>query len=210
MDKDRELPLAHGTAKSNNNITIRVSYSWAKGDDDAAKHPRSDERWKALRNLLQAVGDEAISLASKVDANNKLVIRIGRLRARHGMQLTSTLSLRIKRADILVADIAGDDPSGCNPNVMTEVGIAIGAGLDANGCLFLMKPTSLEAPSDLRGTFWTNYDLGDGKLVDHAGFRAALRTQILELAYAKGLIGSGRGPSVDFIDDPDDGPPARA
>jgi hypothetical protein len=182
-------------------ITIVVSYAWSKGAGSA----RSDKRWTQLRTLLQAVCAEVSSRASKIDPGCTINVSVARLRGRHGMEVLGTILDRIRRADVYVADIAGDSGKACNPNVMIELGMAIATDHGVHGSLFVLKPKDkkLPSPSNLRGVLWTEYERhGDTfKLVDNLGFRAALRSRLLQIGVEKGLINPSK---AAFFEDDDD------
>ena len=100
------------------------------------------------------------------------------------MNLLSTLRDRIARADALVIDLAGH-----NPNVLIEVGIAVALHKVESGGLIILKPKSDPWPSNLQGIVYCNYDKSLRRgLEDQAGFRAALRTRILNVARERRMI----------------------
>jgi hypothetical protein len=164
-------------------IEIFVSYAWTK------EVPiRQDERWKFLRGLIAKVVSECEARVRQSPGEYKPHIRINRLRGRLGMNLLSTLRDRIQRADALVIDIGEN-----NSNVLIEVGIALAMRKSESGALFIVKPTTLRWPSNLQGIMYCNYDESLQKgLEDRAGFGAALRTQILNVARERGMLGSPR------------------
>ena len=100
------------------------------------------------------------------------------------MHLLSTLRERIERADVLVMDLAGG-----NPNVLLEVGMAVAMHKAESGGLIILKPKDEPWPSNLQGIVYCNYDKSLRRgLEDQAGFRAALRTQILNVAKSRGCL----------------------
>jgi hypothetical protein len=102
---------------------------------------------------------------------------------------TSTLRDRIQRAHALVMDLAGG-----NPNVLIEVGMAIAMHKGESGALIILKPKNEPWPSNLQGIVYCNYDksLQQG-LEDQAGFRAALRTRILNVSKDRRMLSSEAG-----------------
>jgi predicted nucleotide-binding protein len=100
------------------------------------------------------------------------------------MNLLTTLQHRIERADVLVMDLAGG-----NPNVLLEVGMAVAMHKAESGALIILKPRNESWPSNLQGIVYCNYDKSLRRgLEDQAGFRAALRTQILKAAKEREMI----------------------
>ena len=100
------------------------------------------------------------------------------------MHLLSTLRVRIGRADALVMDLAGH-----NPNVLIEVGMAVAMRKGVSGALIILKPKNEPWPSNLQGIVYCNYDKSLRRgLEDQAGFHAALRTRILNVAEERGMI----------------------
>jgi predicted nucleotide-binding protein len=105
------------------------------------------------------------------------------------MQLLSTLRDRIERADLLVMDLAGG-----NPNVLLEVGMAVAMRKAESGALIVLKPKNEKWPSNLQGIVYCDYDKSLRRgLEDQAGFRAALRTQILKVAKERRMINAETG-----------------
>lgn len=187
-------------------VQIYVSYAWGKDDGGNLISPRQDEKWKNLRSLLNSVADEVKKRAEKRPGEYALDIRINRLRGRHGSHLLDTLRERINRGDVFVMDIADAEVAGFNPNVMLELGMAIGIGkLEARG-LFVLKPKALKWPSDLLGFMYSEYDpqiatADNPGLVDTPGFRAALKSTIEEIARDRGMIGNAKDISIEIEGD---------
>lgn len=171
-------------------IQVFVSYPWPK-EGEGERKGRRDTRWTELRSLLEAVKKEVETRASRrKPGHRKLDIRINRLRGLHGQNLLSILNERIDRCDVLIADIGNSDCSYFNPNVLLELGMAIGLKkLESRG-VYVFKPKNLPSPSDISGVITTDYTLKAGtlKLEDKRGFTAALRTRLLELAEQRGMI----------------------
>ena len=187
---------------TNNNFPIQVfvSYEWGKDDQKNVK-VRSDFRWQSLRATLQLVADEVMKRAKGYEAGDKVLdIRINRLRGRHGQFIMGSLQQRIERGDILIMDIGRNDAAGLNSNVLIELGIALGLNKMASEGLFILKPKDVILPSDLQGILITDYTLKDGKIqiVDSVGFRAALRTTLVNLAAERRMIGAKKKPGVEI------------
>ena len=164
-------------------IEIYVSCPWARKGKSTLPI-RQDKRWAFLRGLIKNVMDECQARVSAAQGQHKLDIRLHRLRGRQGMNLLSTLRDRIERADVLVMDLAGG-----NPNVLLEVGMAVAMHKAESGALMILKPKNEPWPSNLQGIVYCNYhqSLRRG-LDDQAGFRAALRTQILKVAKNRRML----------------------
>jgi hypothetical protein len=166
-------------------IEIYVSSPWSKRGESTVSI-RQDRRWAFLRSLTKTVIDECHSRVRAAPGNYKLDIRLHRLRGRQGMHLLSTLRERIERADALVVDLAGH-----NPNVLIEVGMAVAMYKEESGALIILKPKNEPWPSNLQGIVYCNYDKSLRRgLEDQAGFRAALRTQILKVAKERQMLRS--------------------
>jgi hypothetical protein len=130
--------------------------------------------------------DECKARAHASPGEHKLDIRLHRLRGRQGMNLLFTLRNRIERADVLVMDLAGH-----NSNVLIEVGMAVAMHKGESGGLIILKPKNEAWPSNLQGIVYCNYDKSLRRgLEDQAGFRAALRTRILNVAKDRRMIAS--------------------
>lgn len=197
--------------ESHRPIKIVVAYPWEKDDDKNVKNPRSDSRWQFLKGKATSEANAVKTLAEKRPGSYKLEIRIERLRGRHGHMLLSSVRERIERADVLLMDIGSMRKGQFNPNVLIEVGIAVGCDHCRQGGLFILKPQKLDIPSDLKGFLFTEYrDENDGiKLIDDTGFRAALRATLSEIGKSRGMLGKAREASVRTDDDEDDSPPSK-
>lgn len=186
-------------------IQIYVSYGWSKHEDKRSSVlPNSDPKWGALRKTLVKVANEVKALAGKSPGFTTLDIRINRLRGRHGSLLLHSLRDRIQKADVFVADIAGATQDTCNPNVMIELGMALACGkLECQG-LYVLTPRGGSKPSDMNGILYTEYSPMPGggiKLVDANGFRAALRTTLLDLARDRRMVGTPTKAHVEAEDE---------
>jgi hypothetical protein len=175
-------------------IEIYVSCPWAKRGKSTVPM-RQDKRWAFLRSLIKKVIDECHARVSASPGQHKLDIRLHRLRGRQGMNLLSTLRDRIKHADALVMDLAGG-----NPNVLLEVGMAVAMHKAESGALIILKPKNEPWPSNLQGIVYCNYDKSLRRgLEDQAGFRAALRTQVLKIAKDRRMLSTNAGERRDSL-----------
>ena len=164
-------------------VEIYVSCPWAKRGKSTLPM-QQDKRWVFLRSLIKKVVDECRVRIGASPGQYKSDIRLHRLRGRQGMNLLVTLRDRIDRADVLVMDLAGG-----NPNVLLEVGMAVAMHKAESGALIILKPKDEPWPSNLQGIVYCNYDKSLRRgLEDQAGFRAALRTQILKVAKERGML----------------------
>jgi predicted nucleotide-binding protein len=150
---------------------------------------------------MGVVGEVKARAKSLPSGNVGLQIRLQRLRARHGQPLLATLRDRISKADIVVADLADDADTAWNPNVLLEVGMALGFGKEEAGALFILKPEKMKNIADINGLLLTKYrPTAAGSplnLLDKAGFTAAVRTRLLEVARERGMIGYPISPEID-------------
>jgi len=160
-------------------VRILVCYAWARGPRTRALAAADDTRWCALRDILRA------SVRPSARAKQSpFQVRVDRLRATHGSNVLSTISRRLSKAHIIIADVSDRRPRQCNPNVLLELGIALGNGFGERGRLFVFKPRSTPLPSDLNGLLITEYSRvrGSLKLSDDRGFKAKLRAAVRKVA----------------------------
>ncbi len=205
MSEQLTYPLGDSPDKLRRRITVMVGYSWGRDERKRLLSPRNDGRWQGIKAKVQAEAGAVETYAGKrKPASQKLEISIERLRGTHGDMLLSNVLGRIRKADILIFDIGSTLGSGYNPNVLLEVGMALTLDRHNQGRLFILKPESLPTPSDLLGFLFTEYISEDRafKLVDDPGFRAALRSSLMELARERGMIGDLKSPAVevDLVD----------
>jgi len=166
-------------------IEIYVSCPWTRRGRSTVP-VRQDKRWSFLRALVKKVIDECEARVRTSLGEHKLAVHLHRLRGRQGMNLLSTLRERIAGADALVMDLAGH-----NPNVLIEVGMAVAMHKGESGSLIILKPKNEAWPSNLQGIVYCNYDKSLRRgLDDEAGFRAALRTRILNVARERRMMAS--------------------
>lgn len=185
-------------------IQIFVSYPWGK-DDEKNITVHTDGRWRSLSNLLKKIANEVHIRSKNYNLGQRnLDIRINRLRGRHGQFLLKTLRQRIERGNILIADIGNTEGDGLNPNVLIELGIALGLDKLDSKYLYILKPKIVNLPSDLNGILISEYDLKNGeiKLIDEVGFRAALRSSLLDLVSSKKMIGLKKKVEIEIDGEP--------
>ena len=179
-------------------IRILVSYEWEKESTEIGsplKPVRKHTRWKNISERVRRISEEVQKITDGTKAPFKCSIRVGRLRGLQGAFLLETLIDRIGMADILIADIGSDSmPCGINHNVLIELGMALGGVASQNKKIFILKPEAVSHPSDLNGFLFTDYRYEEEsstlKLLDDAGFRAALRSRMLEIARDRGMLGA--------------------
>lgn len=186
-------------------ITVMVGYSWGRdGEGPRLVLPRNDSRWRAIKTKVESEAKAVKTYATnRMPAAHKVEISIERLRGTHGDMLLSNLLGRIRKADILIFDIGSATNLGYNSNVLLEVGMALSLDRHRQGRLFILKPEDLGVPSDLSGFLFTDY-VSNGrefKISDDPGFRAALRSSLMELARARGMIGDPRSNAVEVESD---------
>ncbi|MEI8044732.1 MAG: hypothetical protein WCL11_25195 [Verrucomicrobiota bacterium] len=174
-------------------ITIRIGYEWTDRNREPHTSPPVD-RYRFIKKQIELVVAEVQKLAAARQGVRPLYIQVGRMRARHGAELLPRFRELCRKTDILAFDITGQ-----NPNVMMELGMALGVKEAASGQVFIIKErccSELEIPSDLRGYFITYIKLQpqtksqcELKLEDVRGFKAALRADIIDLARERGMWG---------------------
>lgn len=167
-------------------ITIRIGYQWADRDPQSTGISPA-ERYKLIKSPIQSVVKEVEARAASKKGTRSLYIQIGRMRARHGSELLPRFRELCEITDIIIFDITGE-----NPNVMLELGMALSTKCRTPGHVYVFKQGNYncaQIPSDLRGYFVTCFDIvvpKNGprmfKLQDSSGFRAALRSTIIDLA----------------------------
>ena len=181
-------------------ITVMVGYSWEKDGDNRLVPPRHDSRWQAIKAKIQAEANAVETCASnRKSAAHKVEISIERLRGTHGDMLLGNLLARIRKADILIFDIGLSTGECYNFNVLEEVGMALMLDRQNQGRLFVLKPQKLREPSDLSGFLFTEYvsDNKEFKITDDSGFRAALRSSLMEFARRRGMIGGAKKNTIE-------------
>lgn len=177
-------------------VLIRVGYKWAsRGEKDVL--------WSFVRERIKVCVDSINSQQRKRHLP-EIPVRYSRMRAMHGGDLLSVFLKRCKESDILLSDITGNAP-----NVLFELGIALGSK-GVTGNVFVLQEVDADEkpvddfPTDLSGYFFTRY-LRDPRrgiaLVDSNGFRAALLSRIKDAARAKELLRDATGASDEGADD---------
>ena len=112
--------------------------------------------------------------------------------------ILNSVRQRIRDADVLIMDIGNSQNDGFNPNVLIEVGMALGFSHHLDQALFILKPQGQILPSDLHGFLVTDYSFegSEFRLVDSQGFHAALRSTVQRIAEERLMIGR---PKEDIV-----------
>ena len=191
--------------KNNSSIQILVSHEW-DADDNGIVSIYQDKKWKRLRKLIKKVTDDVKKRSENRPGDRKIDIQIKRLRGQHGQFILKALLDRIEQGDILIVDIGGERHGEYNPNVLIELGIALGMGKLDSENLFILKPVSLTWPSDLHGILYTDYEVNDDslKLKDAVGFHAALRGTLMNLTRKKNMLGDVKQATVSIEGEEDE------
>jgi hypothetical protein len=188
-----------------NRIQITVGCPWEPDGQDGTTPPAQDRRWQAIRDVLSSVASEVQTrIKRRTWRKSDFTISINRLRGMHGRPLLGELRRRVQSAHVLVMDIGSLRPEErLNPNVLLELGMALSAHYEDSGRVFVLMPTGLDEPSDLRGLLMCRYDVQDGrmKLRDRQGFSAAVRSAIFDAAYEAGFLEPSDGVSVEHEED---------
>ena len=170
-------------------ISVLVAYDWS-----------SDEQgfpvWPFIRNQVKAVLDGIGDSDKNGDSRSGFKFTIGRMRAHHGYDMLAAILRRCEETDIVIFDI-----SSSNPNVMVELGIALGSKGTQSGQVFIFQDEAApnakgervdfpkNVPSDLRGYCITLHKV-EGKqriLADPPGFRSAIAFIAKKLARERGI-----------------------
>lgn len=180
-------------------IVIRVGYEWGEENEGPA-------RWAFMRDSLKRIANEVKTASAKTANKGQYPFncRISRMRGCHGSDLLGRLIQRCEEADILIFDITQN-----NPNVLFELGVAIASKRPDSGNVFVfqevkekgkkLEPVS-KLPSDLNGLFFTRYKAqprGGYKLEDAQGFRAALKSRLMDVARERGMWRDASAVDVD-------------
>ena len=192
-------------------ISIVVSYEWERGIADGSsktiKPVRQHTRWNKIKALVNGTLSSVQKRAQRNPGLHQLHIQVRRLRGQHGMALLPNLRKRISGADVMLVDLGSDHGvSNVNSNVLLELGMALYDDKLDQGSLFIFKPKSVKWPSDLDGIFYSEYEPTfvvnkSMKLMDRAGFDAALRSRLLEIARERGMFGGTTRNKVEFEDE---------
>lgn len=185
--------------KNNSSIQILVSHEW-DADDNGIVSIYQDKKWKGLRKLIKKVTNDVTTRSENRPGDRKLDIQIKRLRGQHGQFILKALIDRIEQGDVLIVDIGGQRHGDFNPNVLIELGIALGMGKLDSENLFILKPATLSWPSDLHGILYTDYEVHEDslKLKDAVGFHAALRGTLMNIARQKNMLGDVKQATVSI------------
>lgn len=171
-------------------ITVLVAYDW---EMDEANPPV----WPFIKKTLVGILEGIEGRSDSPKRRGAFKFRVGRMRAHHGADVLAAIVRRCQEADIVVFDI-----SSKNPNVMLELGVALGAKGAQSGQVFVLSdedapnakgeavgfPSSI--PSDLRGYFISLHRVkGNTRtLVDYPGFCAAVAHVARTLGRERGMF----------------------
>ena len=196
-------------------IRIMIGYGWREFDGVAHG---LNPHWRFLKKSVESVVSELEKRALKRQKPKcPLRVSVGRLRGRHAGTITGAILKRINEADVVIFDI-----SGRNPNVHFELGCAVAMKGIESGRIFIFcqsgdKSAEIDREifrpaSDLSGFLFTLYSRNTksakrldsyAKLDDLAGFKAALRSTLIEVASEKGMWGASKQTlDSDAEDDP--------
>jgi hypothetical protein len=176
---------------------IVVGYPWAKSNGEVIL-PRSDKRWQSIKKVVDSVIKEVRSRIERSFDTHGVVISVSRLRGMHGRPLLGELVSRLRTADLVILDIGSVEAEGnFNSNVIFELGLAIALHSESSGRVFVLKPKGVPAFSDLNGYLVADYISKDKelKIVDDSGFRAAIRSTMLNGMIERNII-SGKMKAV--------------
>jgi hypothetical protein len=162
-------------------LDLRFGYSWSSG------LPQHDPKYCFLRDIAKPSAEAC----QKRFGRDLLSVRLSRLRARHGIEVLPEIRRRIQNADVLLFDL-----DRWNPNVLIELGIALSAP-NLGAAVFILLEEGQDIPSDLNGYLVTYYRKSKNySLVDPAGFRSALYSELLQRARAKGISTEQHGGKI--------------
>jgi hypothetical protein len=200
--KDEELyDFKSRTTKHVFPIEISIAYGWK---EHGTRDDGLNEHWKFLKQYIKNTAEQLIKASKKrIDSPNSLQIRISRLRARHGTGVLKSIKKRIKKSDILIFDISGN-----NPNVLFELGYAMAVKGSHSENIFVLSSNSKD-PSDLALIMRTEYSLVKpassstnkksrlkkqtgifATFKDERGFRSALMDSLKDIAKERSMWGA--------------------
>jgi hypothetical protein len=172
-------------------ISILVGYQWIQNGE-------KNSTWPFIRSQFETTMDSfAGSKKNTQKSGSHIRYTLGRMRGHHGSDVCAALIKRCQETDILAFDITTR-----NPNVMFELGIAIGARGVSSGAVFIFEEKKAGAeennthqtpagiPSDLNGYFITYYTkkATTFRLVDPQGSKAAVIYKAKCLARERGML----------------------
>jgi hypothetical protein len=183
-------------------VNVWVAYSWTGGVS-------TDRRWRDLRTMLSKVAKEARGRAARLKeasvevedepgagsalesgrrrksaGGNLPSIRIARLRATVGTFVWSSISARIREADLVIVDLAPPETKGVSANVWLELGLALGCLPAERVCVLHSDADGFrDLPSDLHGLMLGHLPPG-GAAADR-GLRARLVSTLVGLLLAR-------------------------
>ncbi len=169
-------------------IQIRFAYAWNGENGEMLKEKKL--LWALLKKILKQCCD-TINSAQIRKKLPLIPFRVSRMRAIHGDIILNNLLKRCDETNILIFDITER-----NPNVMLELGIALGIRNGVTGNIFILtevdkdeKPLQ-KIPSDLQGYLLTYYQTlkHTPSFVDLIGFKSALLARIKDQVRVSGFI----------------------
>jgi hypothetical protein len=170
-------------------ISVLVAYEWSSDELD---HPI----WPFIRDHVKRILDGIEGSRSVGNSRSIFKYTIGRMRAHHGADILAAILRRCQETDIIIFDI-----SSRNPNVMVELGIALGSKGPQSGQVFVLQDEEAlntkgepvgfpgNVPSDLRGYCITSHKVKGKKrvFVDFQGFRSSIVYIAKKLARERGI-----------------------
>ena len=178
-------------------ITAYVAYDWSANKDPVRL--KDSGGWPFIRDRFKKIFDSV----GRQRGNRRFAYRVQRMRGFQGTIILGAILKRCKGADILAFDI-----STLNPNVMLELGIALGEKGLMSGEVFVFVDSNktlqngcpkwspkVKIPSDLNGylLIYFNQDGSEPEMADGRGFDAAVRFKILEIAAQRGMLVQSSG-----------------
>ena len=128
--------------------------------------------WNAQSGNRDSIRDEVMRVADEVKEDFPLRFSFENLRGKDG-SIYCDICRQIRSADVALFDI-----STHNPNVILELGLAIGAG----AYVFILRstqfPASAHAISDLDGILEYRFYRRGGQLTFQADFRRSLKSKL--------------------------------
>ena len=175
------MNVHHGT------VRVYVGFAWQKNCDC-----RGDARWSAIKKYFKKTNEY-------IEKKYGVRVEFLRLRASHGRFIWDSVREKIRKADVLLFDVAALSGDGVaasqasfNINVVLELGAAV---MNPKSKILVMCPTELKDrwPPDLSGLMYTEYteaksgDVLQRKYVDKWGVLPQYRAMLAEVVEEKGL-----------------------
>ena len=126
-------------------VNVFIGYAW---EGELAER---DENWNFLKELFNKYKKNFDSRFKDYE----ITLSVQRLRGTHTENNFESISAKIAEADILAFDINNKEATGCNFNVLLELGMAI--ALKKKPFIFVNENIKSKIPSDLNGYFFTYY-----------------------------------------------------